>query len=137
MSLGAGDVLAGPIVRRVEPTLVSVWIALRKPAQVRLEVFAGLGPRRPGDAVAPTTTPTPVAPPQQAGHTLMIGAGLHVAVIMFEPQVPLAWNAIYAYDVRLLPDDGGGEVGLGELGMLVDGEYTGWFGQPRALLALG
>ena len=137
MSLGAGDVLAGPIVRRVEPTLVSVWIALRKPAAVRLEVFAGLGPRRPADAVAPTSTPTPVAPPQQAGHTLMIGAGLHVAVIMFEPHVPLAWNAIYAYDVRLTPDDGGGEVGLGELGMLVDGEYTGWFGQPRALLALG
>jgi len=137
VSLGAGDVLAGPIVRRVEPTLVSVWIALRKPVEVRLEVFAGLGPRRPADAVAPTSTPTPVAPPQQAGHTLMIGAGLHVAVIMFEPHVPLAWNAIYAYDVRLTPDDGGGEVGLGELGMLVDGEYTGWFGQPRALLALG
>ncbi|MEZ4400723.1 MAG: hypothetical protein R3B06_11930 [Kofleriaceae bacterium] len=137
MSIGAGDVLAGPIVRRVEPTLASVWIALRKPAAVRLELFPGLGPRRPTEAVLPTTTPTPVAAPHVAGHTLRIGAGLHVAVVMFEPAVPLAWGAIYAYDLRITPDDGGGEVGLDELGMLVDSEYPGWFGQLRQGLALG
>jgi hypothetical protein len=139
VSIGVGDVLAGPIVRRVEPTLASVWIALRKPAAVRLEVFPGLGPRRPAEALAPTATPMAVAPPQVAGHTLQLGAELHVAVILFEPAVPLAWGAIYAYDVRLTADDGGGEVGLDELGMLVDGTYPGWFDVSggQVTLALG
>jgi len=33
--------LAGPILRRVEPTLVSVWVALRDPCDVRLKVWEG------------------------------------------------------------------------------------------------
>ena len=32
-------VLAGPIVRRVEPGRVSVWVALKEPRSVRLTVF--------------------------------------------------------------------------------------------------
>ncbi len=108
--------------------MASVWIALCKPATVRLELFAGLGPRRPSEALASTSA---------EAHTLRVGAGLHVAVVMFEPQSPLAWGAIYAYDVRITLDEGGGEVGLGDLGMLEDGDYPGWFGQPRQTLALG
>jgi hypothetical protein len=45
MPLEARDILAGPIVRKVQPDLVSVWIAMRKPASVRLQVFRGLGSR--------------------------------------------------------------------------------------------
>lgn len=135
MTFSAGDVLAGPIVRRVEPTLASVWIALRKPAAVRLELFTGLGPRRPADQIAPTSTPMPVAAPQVAGHTLKFGAELHVAVVMFEPMAPLEWGATYSYDLRITPD-GGAEVGFDELGMLENGTYTGWFGE-RQSLALG
>lgn len=129
VSFGAGDALAGPIVRRVEPTLASVWIALR------LELFLGVGPRRPADQVAATSTPTPVAPPQVAGRTLKFGAELHVAVVMFEPQTPLAWGATYAYDLRITPDDGP-EVGFDELHMLENRTYPGWFGE-RQSLALG
>jgi len=33
--------LAGPILRRVEPTVVSVWLALSKPATVRLILWEG------------------------------------------------------------------------------------------------
>jgi len=33
--------LAGPILRRVEPTLVSVWVALRDPCNVLLKVWEG------------------------------------------------------------------------------------------------
>ena len=33
-------VLAGPIVRRVEPGRASVWVALKEPRSVRLAVFA-------------------------------------------------------------------------------------------------
>src|SRR5262245_26189799 len=35
-------ILAGPIVRRVEPKLASVWVALKEPATVRLDVWHGL-----------------------------------------------------------------------------------------------
>lgn len=34
-------VLAGPIVRRVEPQLASVWVALSEPSNVQLELFEG------------------------------------------------------------------------------------------------
>lgn len=33
--------LAGPILRRVEPTLVSVWVALRQPATIVPQVWEG------------------------------------------------------------------------------------------------
>ena len=75
-------------------------------------------------------------PPQVAGHTLKFGAELHVAVVMFEPQAPLAWGGTYAYDLRITPDEGGAEVGFDELEMLENGTYTGWFGE-RQSLALG
>ena len=34
--------LAGPILRRVEPTLVTVWVALREPATLELKLWNGL-----------------------------------------------------------------------------------------------
>ena len=34
-------VIAGPIVRRVEPTLASVWVALSKPRTVTLSIWIG------------------------------------------------------------------------------------------------
>ena len=33
--------LAGPILRRVDPGIVSVWTAFSSPAEVTLEVFEG------------------------------------------------------------------------------------------------
>ena len=33
--------LCGPILRRVEPTLASVWVALREPATVALRLWEG------------------------------------------------------------------------------------------------
>jgi hypothetical protein len=35
-------VLAGPIVRRVEPRLCSFWVALRQPATVTADVWPGI-----------------------------------------------------------------------------------------------
>ena len=37
-------ILAGPIVRRVEPRLACVWVALRAPCTVRLDIWDGLEP---------------------------------------------------------------------------------------------
>ena len=34
--------LAGPIVRRVEPRLAAVWVALNQPMAVRLVLYDGL-----------------------------------------------------------------------------------------------
>jgi hypothetical protein len=125
----AADVLAGPIVRRVEPTLAAVWIALRTPASVRLEVFRELGPRRPADQVQGKP---------RTDHTLAIGKDLHIAVALFEPTDPLRldWGQTFAYDLRLTPD-GGTEVGLGELELLHDGAITTPDGVVHEHLALG
>lgn len=141
MGVEAADILAGPIVRRVEPTLAAVWLALRKPVAVRLELFRGVGPRTalvavPGRIVAAPPTQPRGLPPDP--HTLAIGAELHIAVAVFEPEPPsrLAWGTIYSYDVRLTADGGGDEVGFDELGLLRSHTFEGWFG-PQASLALG
>jgi hypothetical protein len=39
--MGFPLLLAGPILRRVEPALVSVWVALRDPSSVRVLVWEG------------------------------------------------------------------------------------------------
>jgi hypothetical protein len=142
MPLAAHDVLAGPIVRRVEPDLVSVWVALRKPASVRLNVFRGLGtPQNLGAPIASVPVPDRSGvrgiPPDN--HTLAIGKDLHIAVAMMEPAAPvtLDWGQTFSYDLRLTPDEGGPEVGLGELGLLRDGDLTGPDGREHAHLALG
>src|SRR6266545_3561278 len=142
MALAAGDLLAGPIVRRVEPNLVSVWVALRKPASVRLRVYRGLGdPAHLPDPVAAVPIPDRTAdrglPPDN--HTLAVGKELHVAVVTMEPAPPtrLDWGQIYSYDLRFKADDGGPEVGLGDLGLLADGDITGPDGAKHPHLALG
>ena len=43
-------VLGGPVVRRVEPRLASVWLALKAPATVRLEIWQGTQPASVGAA---------------------------------------------------------------------------------------
>ncbi len=35
-------ILAGPILRRVEPTLVTVWVALRESATLEIKLWNGL-----------------------------------------------------------------------------------------------
>ena len=61
---------AGPIVRRVEPALASVWVALSKPATVTLRIWEGRVSTGSGN-VLNVSDPTP---------TLRIGDELHVAL---------------------------------------------------------
>src|SRR3954447_14480358 len=66
--------LAGPIVRRVEPRLAAVWVALNQPQAVRLVLYDG-------------RQQTPVStPPLAAGaaNTLRVGNSLHLAVAVVE-----------------------------------------------------
>lgn len=142
MAIGAEHVLAGPIVRRVEPTLVSVWIVLSKPASVQLRLFRGVGiPQTLGPPIAFATPPT-VGPGERRGltpdtHTLALGANLHVALAVCEPTAQLEWGAVFSYDLRITPDDGGGEVGFAELDMLRDRSITNHLGVQQPFLALG
>lgn len=94
-------ILAGPMVRRVEPRSASVWVVTRAPAEVELVVGDGLatGKRR----------------------TVQVIPGVHVGVVT--ATVPggapdLAPGREYPYDVRV---DGRG---LGAPGVLVDDPAT-------------
>ena len=96
----ATDILAGPILRRVERDLVTVWVALSAPATVDIEVFRGQGTR--GDlqpvprraAAAPTDT-----------QTIRIGEHLHCVVSIWEPAETVGLNPgeLYSYDLLISP----------------------------------
>jgi hypothetical protein len=113
--------LAGPILRRVETTLVSVWVALSKPAQVRLTVWEG--------RVA-TGAPGPLfSNPAPGVHTLRVGAQLHLAQVTLK--VPensvqtLQADRLYSYDLEIAPDGQATKETLASLHMLEAGEFDG------------
>ena len=66
-------VLAGPILRRVEPNLVAVWIALSRAASVSLTLWEG---RTRAGAVDHLLRSDPATP------TLRCGEQLHVALAL-------------------------------------------------------
>src|SRR5262245_28273482 len=80
-------VLAGPMVRRVEPGAVTIWVALRLPCQVTLRIHAI------GDdaASAPMATKGPIA-------TRRIGERLHILAITADG-LSLAAGAAYGYNL--------------------------------------
>jgi hypothetical protein len=93
----AEDVLAGPIVRRVAADRATVWLALRKPAQVTLSIYA----HAHGVTGA---TDTPIGE-RQVG-TMKIGAELHICAptVTFGPPTNLPRltpGAIYDYDITI------------------------------------
>lgn len=88
--------LAGPIVRRVEPTLASVWIALSEPATVTLKLWEGRVTAGSGNVLLTAD------PPAQ---TLRAGKQLHIAlaVVKILPTSPrlLVPGKIYSYDLEI------------------------------------
>ncbi|MGZ8229596.1 MAG: hypothetical protein ACXWUS_08135 [Burkholderiales bacterium] len=89
--------LAGPIVRRVEPTLASVWVALRDPATVTLKLWEGRVTAGSGNVLLTTEPP--------GTRTLRVGEKLHIAlaVIKILPTSPrlLEPAKIYSYDLEI------------------------------------
>jgi hypothetical protein len=124
----ATDILAGPILRRVERDLVSVWIALSVPATVDVEVFRGQGDR--GSLGSPVARKAPAA--ETDTHTIRVGEHLHVVVSIWEPDSATGLNAgeIYSYDLVITPI-GDSAARLGDLGLLAD------HADPPVWLALG
>lgn len=87
--------LAGPILRRVEPRAAAVWVALSRPATVSLVLWEGL--RKSGTTAAPIARSAAVP-------ALRIAERLYIALAIAErrlPDVPLQPGVNYAYDVEL------------------------------------
>jgi hypothetical protein len=117
-------VLAGPIVRRVEPRLACFWVALDQPCKVAADIYLE----------AQTAGSLPDATFQGEVHSIRIQSWLHVALVtvdltgnpnVFEPE------RIYSYNLRFTPD-AGAPADLRSLQLLVDRATPG---KPH--LALG
>ncbi|MEQ1730339.1 MAG: hypothetical protein ABL982_18385 [Vicinamibacterales bacterium] len=79
-------VLAGPVLRRVTPDSVTVWVALRSAADVTLVVLAPNGDR----------------PLRGTRPTIAIGTNLHIVAVtatLETPFAPLTEGVIYRYDM--------------------------------------
>ena len=88
--------LAGPILRRVEPTLVSVWVALSRFATVRLLVWEGRAAATQGNPM--------VSSPGIGATPVRVGAELYIAQVTLRipPESVQSFQAdrLYSYDVE-------------------------------------
>ncbi len=84
-------ILAGPILRRVEPGAVTVWVALKERKAVTLKVYES-NQGNPGNARL-----------EGARTTVQLGTNLHVVAVTAKPQLPggspLAWGSLYLYNL--------------------------------------
>src|SRR5579875_750111 len=133
--------LAGPILRKVTPTSVSVWVATSQSCTVTLDVYSTIATlARPAGAQTGTVS----AP--QAGHgqraTVKLGGALHIAVVT-APVTGLAPDTICSYNVTLdvqdaAPDGSTGTWDLGGLKLLDLGDpsddYQGGLGYAEGQL---
>src|SRR3979409_64300 len=87
-------ILAGPILRRVEPGLVSVWVALSKACSVQLSLFENLAKAE--------DTPK-FSRPADKVDTVAIGDKLHMAVVMMKLTGAdvLKPGQLYSYNISL------------------------------------
>ncbi len=110
--------LAGPIVRRVTPRSVAVWVATTKPARLRLSIFEGI------TAVGPGTDTVTATPRNESSEqdTVRVGAGLHVGVVALAlPSAQqLLFGQAFSYNVTIR-FEGEGPEDLKSLGLLAEG----------------
>lgn len=118
--------LAGPIVRRVEPNLASVWVALSEPATVTLKLWEGRVTAGSGNVLNSSEPP--------GARTIRVGEQLHIAVPLIKilPTSPrlLEPGKIYSYDVEI--QTANATHNLKSLGLLTTGAVDG-----RRVEALG
>ena len=114
-------VLIGPILRRVEPRSVSVFVATSTAASIHLAVYDGIV-----DAAHP--------PPEHASgeaHTTAFGARFHATVItaLIAGANVLIPGHRYSYDLRITPV-GGAAQSLQDLKLLSDKSMKGYGNAP-------
>lgn len=110
-------ILCGPMLRRVTHDQVCVFVALSRPARLRLRLFTGPSPSDEAD--------TEVAGQSSDEHdTLALGARLHAVVVVFRPQTPLVSQQNYFYDLAITHGSGSDQTtaDLGSLDLLT-GSY--------------
>ncbi|MGL5061137.1 MAG: PhoD-like phosphatase [Microcoleus sp.] len=92
-------ILAGPILRRTQSRAVTVWLALKSPRQVELEVYSTEGGT--GEIIG-----RPLL--RGASSTVQLGKYLHVVAVTARPidSNYLTSGQIYAYDVKFARDRG-------------------------------
>ena len=96
-------VLAGPILRRLTPARLTIWLALRTPARIRLSLDAGDGPPR-----------RHTLEPGKAGcRHLAAGARLHYLLLDLALDPALPTGGWIGYDLALQPLDGDGRAWQG------------------------
>ncbi|MCC6861018.1 MAG: hypothetical protein IT158_20795 [Bryobacterales bacterium] len=117
--------LAGPILRRTEPALITVWLALSEPRTVEIRIWDGLAQDSSGASLFSTNLPA-IQPLSNAVSTVRAGDRLHIAVASFKlaPANALLPGRTYSYNV-VLRDDQGGEQDLKSLELLQDGQING------------
>ena len=92
------DLLCGPILRRVTPTSVAVFVAFKSRCRVTLEIYNSASPGAYDTPLGPTVSYDSVA----------LGEHLHVCVAEWHGTTSLKQNQIYGYDllIREIPDNG-------------------------------
>jgi hypothetical protein len=113
-------ILAGPIVRRVTPRSVSVWVASSSPATVQLSIFEGIAATGPG--IGLVTSPARNVSVDQG--TVKVGAGLHVSVVTLAlpASQQLDFGQVHSYNLTLRGTD---TQDLKSLGLLSEGPLDG------------
>jgi hypothetical protein len=118
--------LAGPILRRVEPTLVTVWVALRESGTLELKLWNNLV----NDESASPLFSGPADQEIQSAlsntaSTIRVGEQLHIGVVTFKlpPEKPLVPHLTYSYNVTLRTASGTHD--LKSLGLLKTDNING------------
>jgi hypothetical protein len=117
--------LAGPVLRRTEPTLVTVWVALSEKATVEIRMWDGLVQDSSEASLFSTDLPA-LEPLAGSASTVRVGDHLHIAVVTFKLAATkaLLTNRPYSYNV-IVRDDAGEAQDLKSLKLLQDGEISG------------
>jgi hypothetical protein len=87
-------ILAGPILRQVTPRSVTVWVALRKKADVILTVFDR------------DTTPGQTRLAAGSRPTVAVGKNLHIVAVTARATSPLSEGKVLFYDLRFATETG-------------------------------
>lgn len=136
--------LAGPLLRRVDPGLVAVQVALSEQAEIRLTVYEGRvahDTQNPPFARSDDPADPNAPPPHPGGATLRIGERLHLGLVT--ARLPPASGRVfqsdrlYSYDVRIVTASGTTTdlAGLGLLGPhTVSGVEAGPLGYADRML---
>ncbi|MEP7106532.1 MAG: hypothetical protein ABI760_01095 [Ferruginibacter sp.] len=115
-------IICGPMVRRVEPEIVSVWVALKTARFIELELYAGYCtptiPDFPGKTVAFKSAKTP---------TLKIGEHLHLALITVESPGLFTPGGIFSYDLLFYDE-------VNKVDSLITLQQNDASGTPKTLL---